>query len=82
MLDTIAGESAVGGGSGPTSRLPTVLISIAHRGLTPNQIETALRRAETPVIARIVNDRVLVDLRTVAETEEPALEGAILSLPI
>jgi L-seryl-tRNA(Ser) seleniumtransferase len=82
MLDTIAGESAAGGGSGPTSRLPTVLISIAHRGLTPNQIETALRRAETPVIARIVNDRVLVDLRTVAETEEPALEGAILSLPI
>ena len=80
-LDTIAGESAAGGGSGPSSRLPTVLLSIAHRGLTPNQIEEALRRAETPVIARIVDNRVLLDLRTVNESEEPLLERAILNLP-
>ena len=81
-LDTVAGESAAGGGSGPTSRLPTVLISIAHRGLTPNQIEATLRRADPPVIARIVNDRVLLDLRTVAESEEPDLERAVLSLSV
>ena len=81
-LDTVAGESAAGGGSGPTSRLPTVLISIAHRGLTPNQIEATLRRADPPVIARIVNDRVLLDLRTVAESEEPDLERAVVSLSV
>jgi len=80
-LDTIAGESAAGGGSGPSSRLPTVLLSIAHRGLTPNQIEESLRHAETPVIARIVDNRVLLDLRTVKESEEPLLERAILNLP-
>jgi L-seryl-tRNA(Ser) seleniumtransferase len=80
-LDTVDGESAAGGGSGPSSRLPTVLVSIAHQGLTPNQIETALRRAETPVIARIVDDRVLLDLRTVAESDEQFLERAILGLP-
>lgn len=80
-LDTVAGESAAGGGSGPSSRLPTVLLSITHRGLTLNQIEEALRRAETPVIARIVDNRVLLDLRTVNESEEPLLERAILDLP-
>ena len=80
-LETIAGESAAGGGSGPTSRLPTVLISIAHRDLTANQIEAWLRRAAVPVIARIVDDRVLLDLRTVAESEESDLEQAIASLP-
>jgi L-seryl-tRNA(Ser) seleniumtransferase len=79
-LDIIDGESAAGGGSGPSSRLPTVLVSIAHLGLTPNQIEEALRRAETPVIARIVDDRVLLDLRTVAQDEEQLLERAILGL--
>jgi L-seryl-tRNA(Ser) seleniumtransferase len=79
-LDTVAGESAAGGGSGPTSRLPTTLISIAHHGLTPNQVEETLRRAEPPVIARIVDDRVLLDLRTVGESEESDLERAILSL--
>src|SRR5882724_1320773 len=77
-LDTVDGESAAGGGSGPSSRLPTVLVSITHQGLTPNQIEGSLRRAETPVIARIVDDRVLLDLRTVAESDEQSLESAIL----
>jgi len=81
-LETIAGDSAVGGGSGPTSRLPTVLISISHRELTPNQIEAALRRSQPPVIARIVDDRVLLDLRTVAESEEAAVESAVLALTI
>jgi L-seryl-tRNA(Ser) seleniumtransferase len=80
-LDTITGESAAGGGSGPTSRLPTTLISIVHTRLTPNQIEAALRHTTPPVIARIVADRVLLDLRTVSESEEPDIERAILSLP-
>jgi L-seryl-tRNA(Ser) seleniumtransferase len=80
-LDTISGESAAGGGSGPTSRLPTVLISITHKLLTPNQIEATLRRATPPVISRIVEDRVLLDLRSVGENEEPDVERAISSLP-
>jgi L-seryl-tRNA(Ser) seleniumtransferase len=80
-LDTLDGVSAAGGGSGPTSRLPTVLISLAHRDLTANQIEATLRLASPPVIARIVDDRVLLDLRTVSETEESDLEQAIRSLP-
>jgi L-seryl-tRNA(Ser) seleniumtransferase len=63
------------------SRLHTVLISLAHRDLTANQIEASLRRAAPPVVARIVDDRVLLDLRTVSENEEPDLERAILSLP-
>ncbi len=79
-LETIEGESAAGGGSGPTSRLPTVLISVTHSQMTANQIEAALRLSEPPVIARIVDDRVLLDLRTVAENEESEVERAILSL--
>lgn len=81
QLATIAGESAAGGGAGPTSRLPTVLISITHRNLGPNQIEESFRSAAPPVIARILDERLVLDLRTVAESEEPDLERAILSLP-
>ena len=58
-----------------------MLISVTHDSLTPNQIEEALRRSSPPVIARILDDRVLLDLRTVADDEEPDLEQAILSLP-
>jgi L-seryl-tRNA(Ser) seleniumtransferase len=77
---TTAGESAVGGGSAPTSLLPTVLIQIKHPRLSANEIERSLRGGEPPVISRIVNDQVLLDLRTVGENEETDLINAILSL--
>lgn len=79
-LETVTGESAIGGGSAPTSRLPTLLISLTHSRLTPNQIEAGLRHSDPPVIARIVDDRVLLDLRTVLPGEESDLEQALLSL--
>ncbi|PYS23104.1 MAG: L-seryl-tRNA(Sec) selenium transferase [Acidobacteria bacterium] len=79
-LNTIDGESAVGGGSAPTSPLPTVLIAITDPARTPNEIEQDLRKWQTPIIVRILNDRVLIDLRTVAENEEAHLEKALESL--
>jgi L-seryl-tRNA(Ser) seleniumtransferase len=80
QLDVIEGESAVGGGAAPTAHLRTALISLTHGDLTANQLEAALRRSTPPVIARIVEDRVLVDLRTVTEAEESEVEQAILAL--
>jgi hypothetical protein len=60
--------------------LPTVLISVTSSARTANEIETLLRRRELPVVVRIVGDHVMIDLRTVAETEEPEIETALLSL--
>src|SRR5713226_5367532 len=80
QLEVIEGESAVGGGAAPTAHLRTVLISLTHANLTSNQLETALRRSTPPVIARIDEDRVLIDLRTVTEGEELELEQALLAL--
>ena len=80
QLELIEGESAIGGGAAPTSQLPTALISITSRSLTANQIEESLRRSTPPVIARIEDDRVLLDLRTVSESEESELEAALVSL--
>jgi len=80
QLEVIEGESAVGGGSAPTAHLRTVLVSMTHGSLTANQLEAALRRSTPPVIARIVEDRVLVDLRTVTEGEEFEIEQALLAL--
>jgi L-seryl-tRNA(Ser) seleniumtransferase len=79
-LEMIDGESAVGGGSAPTSPLRTVLISVKDEARTPNQIEDALRKWRPPILVRIVNDRVVIDLRTVAQTEEAQLEQALESL--
>jgi L-seryl-tRNA(Ser) seleniumtransferase len=79
-LKTIDGESAVGGGSAPTSSLSTRLISISHARLTPNQIEAALRNSNPPVLVRILNEQVVIDLRTVSPPEEKDLEKGLQSL--
>ena len=76
----IEGESAIGGGSGPNTHPPTVLIAITHRRFPPSEIENRLRKFSPPVIGRIAEDRLLLDLRTVAETEETELIAALIAL--
>ena len=79
-IQKIESESAVGGGSAPTSPLPTWLISVTSSSSTPNEIESAFRRCEPPIIVRILDDRVVIDLRTVAPAEEGEIEAALKSL--
>jgi L-seryl-tRNA(Ser) seleniumtransferase len=74
------GESAVGGGAAPSAHLATKLIALSHQTINAPRLELALRQADPPVIARIVNDRVVIDLRTVAETEEAELLAVIADL--
>jgi L-seryl-tRNA(Ser) seleniumtransferase len=71
------GSSTVGGGSAPGVQLPTVLVSIDIHGHSPDAIEQKLRRANPPVVARIESDRVLLDLRTVSEADDPVLLAAL-----
>jgi L-seryl-tRNA(Ser) seleniumtransferase len=68
------GLSVIGGGSTPQQTLPTWLISI--RGDVVD-FERALRKEEPAVIARIEDDRLVLDLRTVFEDEEDCLEAAL-----
>jgi len=74
----IDGHSTIGGGSAPGSQLPTRLIAVTHPTLSPDGFEAALRRLEPPVIARIEDDTVLIDLRTVAPGDDQRL-GLLVS---
>ncbi|HEX2328717.1 MAG TPA: L-seryl-tRNA(Sec) selenium transferase, partial [Candidatus Angelobacter sp.] len=76
-VEIIAGESLVGGGSAPTSTLPTFLLAITSQSLSADELATALRIAETPVVARVEEGRVLIDLRTVSPEEEEPLIRAL-----
>jgi len=71
------GESAIGGGAGPTSNLPTTLIAISHPRMTSQEIERSLRTASPPVIGRISEGKVLLDLRTVFPDELTELAKAL-----
>jgi L-seryl-tRNA(Ser) seleniumtransferase len=79
-VTVISGSSAVGGGSGPNVHPPTVLLALFHETLTANEIESKLRAASPPIIARIAEGQVLLDLRTVDVSEESDLLTALKSL--
>jgi len=76
----IAGESAIGGGSAPTTHPPTALIAVTHAHLSAAALEARLRQASPPVIARILDERVVLDFRTVAGEEESDLLDALDSV--
>jgi L-seryl-tRNA(Ser) seleniumtransferase len=79
-LSIVEGESAIGGGAAPATRLRTALIALRHDSLTPDALDHRLRRMTPPVIARIYEDNLLVDLRTVVADEEDQLLNALVSL--
>ncbi len=78
-VDVIDGVSAIGGGAGPGIELPTSLISLSHHSISAEGFAAKLREGDPPVILRIENERVLIDLRTVAESEECELTDAVIA---
>lgn len=72
----IAGESVIGGGAAPGRTLPTWLVALDPLHLGSVELEARLRRGSPAVVARIVANRVVLDPRTVAPEEEPALWAA------
>jgi len=69
-VELIDGESVVGGGAAPSSTLPSRLLAVTVNGLSADELQARLRAGGTPVIARVQDARVVIDLRTVLEAEE------------
>jgi L-seryl-tRNA(Ser) seleniumtransferase len=79
-LELIGGESVIGGGAAPSATLPTRLIALNHDGLSADELITRLRDATLPVIARVEDGRVLLDLRTVFPEQDANLGTTLASL--
>jgi L-seryl-tRNA(Ser) seleniumtransferase len=77
--EIVPGESLVGGGSAPTSTLPTFLLAITAQSLSADELAGQLRKGSPPIVARVEEGRVLLDLRTVFENEEGELARALLT---
>ena len=78
----IDGESAPGGGSAPGQTIPTRLVTLSAASRTPSALLDQLRTLEPPIIARIVNDHVVLDLRTVLPDDEEPLALALSKLDL
>lgn len=76
--DVISGSSMVGGGSLPEESQPTFLLAI--KVINPDRFMKKLRGLPVPVIARIENDRINFDPRTVLPSQENVLIEELKSL--
>jgi L-seryl-tRNA(Ser) seleniumtransferase len=74
---TVPDVSQVGGGACPLRELPTWVVELDPGDMGAPELERRLRRGEPPVAARIKNDRILLDLRTVAAGETGLLVQAV-----
>ena len=73
--EIVEGESVIGGGATPEQSIPTWLIAITCADIV--EAERMLRTGDPAVVARVAEDRLMVDLRTVFPEEEPALAAAL-----
>jgi L-seryl-tRNA(Ser) seleniumtransferase len=78
--EIIEGESLLGGGAAPSSVLPTRLLAVTCEGLSADHLTERLRGCEPPIVARVEEGRVLLDLRTVFPEQDSAIATAFASI--
>lgn len=73
-------ESRVGGGAMPEQGLPSRAVMMNPKNMKMSDLEKKLRSAPLPVIGRVENERMLFDMRTVAEDEVVLLAEALFAV--
>jgi L-seryl-tRNA(Ser) seleniumtransferase len=79
-VDLVDGNSKVGGGALPLAAMPSRLLALIPKELSAKQIEERLRASDPPIIARVEKDQVLLDLRTVQDSELKTVAKTIKNL--
>ena len=76
-IEVTDGESVVGGGSAPSAVLPTRLLAVTCQDLSADEIASRLRAFDPPIITRVEEGRVLLDLRTVFPEQDTVVVEAL-----
>ena len=76
-LAFIEGSSVIGGGAAPGATLPTFLLAITSQELSADELAARLRAHQPPIVARVEQGRVLLDLRTVFPEQDAIVTGAL-----
>ncbi|HEX3320405.1 MAG TPA: L-seryl-tRNA(Sec) selenium transferase [Terriglobales bacterium] len=80
LIELRDGDSLIGGGAAPSATLPTCLLAIQHRYLSAADLTALFRQSDPPIISRIEEDRVLLDLRTVLPEQDQQLISAFAKI--
>ena len=77
---TAEGTSRVGGGALPLGAPKTRLLEMSVEGMSPTRLEAALRANEVPVICRLEDGRLLMDMRTLLAGDSEVVIQALARL--
>ena len=72
--------SQIGGGSLPTEKIKSKCISIVPKNISTTSLEEQLRLNENPVVARISDDKLIIDMRCILEDEIEILAEKIINI--
>jgi len=78
--ELIDGESVIGGGAAPSATLPTRLLAITCEGISADELSARLRASEPPIVARVEEGRVLLDLRTVFPEQDEVVTSSLQNI--
>ncbi len=79
-LECVETSSQAGSGALPDQEIPSRALAVAHSELSAEELAARLRDSTPTVIGRIRDDRVLIDFRTVFESDEVDLEDVLTGL--
>ncbi|MCG3715436.1 L-seryl-tRNA(Sec) selenium transferase, partial [Aliarcobacter butzleri] len=71
-------STMVGGGTTPNKKIPTIALTLEHKNYKANKLEEILRK--NSIISRIENDKVLLDFRTILESDCKKIEEILKNL--
>jgi L-seryl-tRNA(Ser) seleniumtransferase len=80
QIEVVDGESVIGGGAAPSSVLPTRLLAVTCEGFSADELAARLRAGDPPIIARVEEGRVLLDLRTVFPEQDEVVRASLEAL--
>jgi L-seryl-tRNA(Ser) seleniumtransferase len=73
-------QSVIGGGAAPGATLPSFALSIARERSSADELAAMLRAGNPPIVARVEENRVLLDLRTVFADQDASVVEALTRL--
>jgi L-seryl-tRNA(Ser) seleniumtransferase len=76
-IEVLDGESVIGGGAAPSSVLPTRVLALSCVGISADELSARLRAFDPPIIARVEQGQVLLDLRTVFADQDEMVAAAL-----
>jgi L-seryl-tRNA(Ser) seleniumtransferase len=76
----VDGQSVIGGGAAPASTLPTRLLALSAGSNSADRLMAHLRSQEPPIVARVQDGSVLIDLRTVFPEQDGLIIAALQSV--